>query len=132
MSVAWGPVDDMTLSFLTLIGPADERVLVSTNVNPNITQQQIQQALLGEGYTYTEQMVWRDADTGETLAESDFFPAMSPGILITPDYGGMIYEMLYNGHIMALQVAPATNATSTASMTSTTTTTTATTAAGQN
>ena len=107
MSVAWGPVDDMTLSFLTLIGLADERVLVSTNVNPNITQQQIQQALLGEGYTYTEQMVWRDADTGDTLAESDFFPAMSPGILITPGYGGMIYEMLYNGHIMALQVAPA-------------------------
>jgi hypothetical protein len=32
---------------------------------------------------------------------------MSPGILITPGYGGLIYDLLYNGHIMALQVAPA-------------------------
>jgi hypothetical protein len=29
---------------------------------------------------------------------------MSPGILVTLGYGGLIYEMLYNGHIMALQV----------------------------
>ena len=50
--------------------------------------------------------MWRDAATGRILAQSDFFPAMSPGILITPGYGGIIYEMLYNGHIMALQVAP--------------------------
>jgi hypothetical protein len=32
---------------------------------------------------------------------------MSPGILITPGYGGLLYEVLYNGDIMALQVAPA-------------------------
>jgi hypothetical protein len=31
MSVAWGPVDQRTISFLTLIGPPDQRVLVSTN-----------------------------------------------------------------------------------------------------
>ena len=41
------------------------------------------------------------------LSQSDFFPAMSPGILVTPGYGGVMYELLYNGHIMALQVAPA-------------------------
>jgi len=114
MSVAWGPVDQRTISFLTLIGSTDQRVLVSTNINPNATQQQLEQAAQGTDYTYTEQIVWRDASTGEILAESDFFPAMSPGILVTPGYGGMIYEMLYNGHIMALQVAPATNATSAA------------------
>jgi hypothetical protein len=107
MSVAWGPVDQRTISFLTLIGPTDQRVLVSTNINPNATQQQLEQAAQGTDYTYTEQIVWRDAATGKILAESDFFPAMSPGILVTPSYGGVIYEMLYNGHIMALQVAPA-------------------------
>jgi len=32
---------------------------------------------------------------------------MSPGILVTPGYDGVMYELLYNGHIMALQVAPA-------------------------
>jgi hypothetical protein len=92
---------------LTLIGPPDQRVLVSTNINPNATQQQLQQAAQGTDYTYTEQIIWRDAATGKILAESEFFPAMSPGILVTPGYGGMIYEMLYDGHIMALQVAPA-------------------------
>jgi hypothetical protein len=44
------------------------------------------------------------AATGKILVVSDFFPAMSPGILVTPGYGGVIYEMLYNGHIMALGV----------------------------
>lgn len=107
MSVAWGPVDQRTISFLTLIGQPDQRVLVSANINPNATQQQLEQGAQGTDYTYTEQIIWRDAATGNILAESDFFPAMSPGILVTPGYGGLIYEMLYNGHIMAPQVAPA-------------------------
>jgi hypothetical protein len=107
MSVAWGPVDQRTLSFLTLIGPKDNRVLVATNINPNATKQQLEQAVTLTAFTYTEQIVWCEADTGKILAQSDYFPAMSPGILITPGYGGLIYDMLYNGHIMALQVAPA-------------------------
>lgn len=108
MSVAWGgPVDQRTISFLTLIGPPDQRVLVSTNINPNATHQQLEQGAQGADYTYTEQIVRRDVATGSILVESDFFLAMSPGILVTPGYGGLIYEMLYNGHIMALQVAPA-------------------------
>jgi hypothetical protein len=92
---------------LTLIGPTDQRVLVSTNINPNATQQQLEQGAQGTDYTYTEQIIWRDAANGNVLAASDFFPAMSPGILVTPGYGGIIYEMLYDGRIMALQVAPA-------------------------
>jgi hypothetical protein len=107
MSVAWGPVDQRTISFLTLVGPTDQRVLVSTNINPNATQQQLEEGAQGTDYTYTEQIIWRDAATGNVLAASDFFPAMSPGILVTPGYGGIIYEMLYDGRIMALQVAPA-------------------------
>lgn len=105
MSVAWGPVDERTISFLTLIGPADKRVFVATNINPNATQQQLEQGAMGTA-TYTEQILWRDASTGKVLATSDYFPAMSPGILVTPGYGGLIYDMLYNGHILALQVAP--------------------------
>lgn len=107
MSVAWGPVNQRTISFFTLIGPPEKRVLVGTNINPDVTAQQLQQGALGTAYTYTEQIVWREAATGKILAESDYFPAMSPGILITPGYGGLVYELLYNGNIMALQVAPA-------------------------
>jgi len=107
MSIAWGPVDQRTISFFTLIGPPEKRVLVGTNINPNVTKQQLEQGALGTAYTYTEQIVWRDAATGKVLAQSDYFSAMSPGILVTPGYGGLIYELLYNGHIMALQVSPA-------------------------
>ena len=60
-----------------------------------------------QGNTYTEQIVWRDAATGKILAQSDFFPSMSPGILVTLGYGGIIYDMLNDDHIMALQVVPA-------------------------
>lgn len=51
---------------------------------------------------------------------------MSVGFEVWPGYGGLIYEGLQEGHIMALKVLPATNATSTTNTTSTTTT------AGQN
>ena len=57
MSVAWGgPVDQRTISFLTLIGPPDQRVLVSTNINPNATHQQLEQEAQGADHTYTEQI----------------------------------------------------------------------------
>jgi hypothetical protein len=107
MSVAWGPVTQRTSSFLTLIGPKENRVLVATNINPDITQKQLMQTLIGQGFNYAEQILWRDAASGKILASSDYFSAMSPGILITPGYGGLLYELLYNGNIMALQVAPA-------------------------
>lgn len=87
-------MNERTLSFLTLIGPADKRVLVGTNINA--TQQQIAQALVSQANTYTEQILWLDAATGKVLAHSDYFPAMSPGILVTPGYGGLIYDMLVN------------------------------------
>jgi hypothetical protein len=65
-------------------------------VNSRHAKQQIEQGASAKGYTYTEQIVWRDAATGKILAQSDFFPAMSPGILLTPGYGGIIYESLNN------------------------------------
>ena len=40
------------------------------------------------------------------LIQSDFFPPISPGILVIPGYCGLIYDMLYNGHIMDLQGSP--------------------------
>jgi hypothetical protein len=126
MTVAWGPVKETTSSFLTLIGPPDKRVLIGTNMNA--TKQQIMQSLTApspQAISYTEQILWRDAASGKVLAASDYFPAMSPGILVTPGYGGLIHEMLYNGHIMNLQVAPKiTNSNSTSGTTNSTSGTT--------
>jgi hypothetical protein len=54
----------------------------------------------------TEQVVWRNAATGVTLATSSVFSKMTPGILVTPGYAGIQYFLSYDGHIIALQVSP--------------------------
>ena len=65
--------------------------------------------------SYTERVVWRDAASGKVLAASDYFSGMSAGAPLTPGFGGLLYYMTFNGHIMALQVLPQpTNATSAA------------------
>jgi hypothetical protein len=46
------------------------------------------------------------SDTGEILAESDFFDPLPSGALITPGYGGRFYFLTTNG-FMVLQVLPA-------------------------
>lgn len=106
MSIAWGPVSQNTFSFLTLIGPANQRVLVATNFSTSLTQQQIAApGFVPSPSTWKEQIIWRDAAAGRILAESSYFSPMSQGILITPGYGGLMYDLLNDGHIMALQVA---------------------------
>jgi hypothetical protein len=98
LSVAWTQ-DQTTLSFTTLIGPADQRVLIGTDI-PIKRFQQLQ------SYT-TEAVVWRDAGTGAELARSSEFPKMTQGILVTPGYGGVQYFLTADGNIIGLQVGPA-------------------------
>jgi hypothetical protein len=95
LSLAWS-VDQTTLSFTTLIGPANARVLVGTNI-PVKTFQGL------KNYT-KEQVVWRSAGTGTELARSDYFDKMVTGILVTPGFGGLMYYLAYDGKLIALQV----------------------------
>jgi len=114
MSVAW-IVPQKTFSCTTLIGPANHRLLVGTNINPNATQTQL------NNLNYTEQVVWRDAATGKVLARSDYFAPMVPGNALEPGYGGLMYDLLSDNYIIALQVAPkaaSSNSTSTSATTS--------------
>ncbi|MFL6488408.1 MAG: hypothetical protein ACJ70V_02180 [Nitrososphaera sp.] len=105
MSLAWS-ANQSTLSWLTLIDDADQRVLVGTNISSNITNPlDLQSGPVGANYV--EQVVWRDADTGKLLAASDYFSPMVAGFEVWPGYGGLIYEGLNEGHIMALKVLPA-------------------------
>jgi hypothetical protein len=90
--------DQTTLSFTTLIGPQDHRVLIGTNIPIKFFKQL-------KKYT-TEQVIWRDAATGKELASSDQFPKMSAGILVTPGYAGLQYFLTASGHIIELQIAP--------------------------
>jgi hypothetical protein len=95
LSLAWS-VDQTTLSFTTLIGPANARVIIGTNI-PVKTFQGL------KNYT-TEQVVWRSADTGTELARSDYFDKMVTGILVTPGFGGLMYYLSQSGKLIALQV----------------------------
>jgi hypothetical protein len=97
LSAKW-TADQTTLSFTTLIGPADHRVLIGTNIPVKFFKQL-------KKYT-TEQTIWRDAATGKQLASSDQFPKMSAGILVTPGYAGLQYFLTASGHIIELQVSP--------------------------
>jgi hypothetical protein len=90
--------DQTTLSFTTLIGPEGKRVLIGTDIPIRFFKQL-------RSYT-TEQVVWRNAATGEELARSDELPKMSAGILVTPGYAGLQYFLTADGHIIALQVHP--------------------------
>jgi hypothetical protein len=97
LSTKW-TADQTTLSFTTLIGPSDHRVLIGTNIPIKFFKQL-------KKYT-TEQVIWRDAATGKQLASSDQFPKMSAGILVTPGYAGLQYFLTASGHIIELQVGP--------------------------
>jgi hypothetical protein len=117
MSIAWGPQEMKTFGWINAIGPPDHRVLVGTNMKVE-NESNIQPGPINA--TYTEQIMWRDADTGKLLAASDYFSPMSSGSQVTPGYGGLSYHVLIDGHIMALKVLPQTNATSSVAMTPTT------------
>ena len=69
--------------FMSPIGPADQRVLVETNMHPGTPNG-------------SHQVQWRNA-TSELLAASDYFSGMSLGAPPAPGYGGLLYYMTYNG-----------------------------------
>jgi len=104
LSVAWSQ-DQTTLSFTTLIGPKDARVLIGTDIPVKAFKQL-------KSYT-TEAVVWRNAQTGAELAKSSAFPKMTQGILVTPGYAGVQYFLTADGHIIGLQVTPAPPSTTT-------------------
>jgi hypothetical protein len=97
LSVAWS-TDQTTLSFTTLIGPADHRVLIGTDIPIKYFKQL-------KSYT-SEAVVWRNAQTGAQLARSSDLPKMSSGILVTPGYSGLQYFLSADGHIITLEVTP--------------------------
>jgi haloalkane dehalogenase len=98
MSVAW-TVEQTTLHFTTLVGPAHSRVLIGTD-KPDVNFFTIFN--LGALADMKEQVVWRDADTGRDLARSELLPAMTSGVLVTPGYNGVVYYLSLDGEIFEL------------------------------
>ncbi len=98
-------LDDMTTTFQPLFGPKDKRVLLLTNMKPNVEKEPIKAAFFTQNYT--EQLTWRDAATGKILAQSDFFGPLTGNSLTPPGFGGRVYFPTAVGKgFYVLQVMP--------------------------
>ena len=99
-------VDQVTMNFSTLVGPADERVFIATDfagVDPDLVDRNPLALALATG----EQVVFRNAATGEELARSGTLPRMSTGALVTPAPGGDVLYFGLDGDVVRLHVEPA-------------------------
>ncbi len=86
-----------TTEFLALIGPAQRRVLVGTDVP------------IGQvpGSNTNDWVVWRNAETGEEIARSPLLQSINDGTMVEPAYSGSMYFLAENGKIIELTVRPA-------------------------
>jgi len=85
-----------TIEFLALIGPAQRRVLVGTDVPSGQTP----------GSNTNDWVVWRNADTGDEIARSPLLRAVNGGTMVEPGYAGHMYFLAQDGHIIELTVRP--------------------------
>jgi hypothetical protein len=105
MSLAW-KVNQLSNLYITLIGPKDERVFVQTNQKPDEGVKVTELNPGPKGANYTEQIQWRDAQSGKLLAESGYYPPATAFAQVPPGYGGLIYDMLQDGRIVPMYVHP--------------------------
>jgi hypothetical protein len=93
-------VEQTTSVFMQLIGPADERVIMTSEL-VNISNRLTPVSILR---TTNEQVVFRNAATGEELARSGNLPRMSQGANISPGFGGRVYFPAVDGKIYEVSV----------------------------
>jgi hypothetical protein len=103
LKVEWSRPDWWTSDYFSMVGPADKRVPISQNINPDTKT-----ADIATGFNYTESVLWVDEATGETIAESEDGPSTAVGSLINVGYGGRYYTMGNDGSLFIYQVKPKT------------------------
>ncbi len=106
MNVAWSRGDWWSSDYFSMVGPADHRVLISQDISPDTKQVNI-----ATNYSYTESVLWADAATGRTIAQSAANPSTIIGSLINVGYGGRIYTMGNDGSLFIYQVQACKDAT---------------------
>ncbi len=106
MKEKWSRPDWWSSDYFTLVGPRDQRVLVSQNISADTTTVDI-----GAGFDYTETALWVNAETGKTLAESAVNPSTAPGSLVNIGYGGRYYTMGNDGSLFIYTVQSCKDAT---------------------
>ncbi|MCG3777277.1 MAG: hypothetical protein JW395_4155 [Nitrospira sp.] len=107
MKVVWSRPDWRNSDYFTLVGPTDERVLISQYIDPNTTFADVAQGLAANQLTYTESVLWANAATGTTIAQSQYNPATALGSLPNMGYGGRIYMMGNQGSVYIYKPVPA-------------------------
>jgi hypothetical protein len=109
MTVAWSRPDWRCSDYFSLVGPPDKRVILSQYINPSVGFDGAEQCAAGNtaaSCTYTESVLWADAATGTTLAQSDYNPSTFLGSLPNLGYGGRVYMMGYDGLIYIYEPVP--------------------------
>ena len=101
MKVQWSRPDWYSSDYFSMVGPKNQRVLVSQNINPDTTT-----ADIATGFDYTETVLWVNEATGKTIAESAPSPSTAVGSLINVGYGGRFYTMGNDGSLFIYQVEP--------------------------
>ena len=101
MKVEWQRQDITMGDYFAMIGPTNQRVLLTQNVLGNTPAK-----AFAENSNYQETLMWLDEKTGKTLADSTPHPATTTGSLINVGYGGRIYMMGTQGSLFIFQVAP--------------------------
>ena len=101
MKIKWSRPDWWSSDYFTMVGPKNERVLISQNIDPGTTT-----ADVATGFNYKETVLWVNEDTGKTITESASNPSTAAGSLINPGYGGRVYTMGNDGSLFIYQVKP--------------------------
>jgi hypothetical protein len=90
-------VDQTTTEFIAIIGPPEQRAIVGTD----IPGAQI------PGLNLEDEVVWRNAGTGEEIARSARLPAITSGTMVQPAYSGNMFYPGAAGALYKLLPAPA-------------------------
>jgi len=96
LQTAW-KVAQTTTEFIAVIGPPDQRVIVGSDI-PGAEL---------PGTNTEDEVVWRNAATGQAIARSARLPAMTSGTMVQPYYCGDMFYPGAAGSLYKLQPAPA-------------------------
>ena len=96
LQTAW-KASQTTAEFIAIIGPPNQRVVVGSNI-PG--------AQIPDANTQDE-VVWRNAGTGQEIARSARLPAMTTGTMVQPYYFGEMFYPSAAGSLYKLEPTPA-------------------------
>jgi hypothetical protein len=101
LSLAWKKTM-RTQAFTSLIGPADKRVFVASNMQSSTEPDPTKYDYGPKGANFTERYQWRNAATGRLLAASSYYTPKAEASQTPPGYGGLIYGLTNNGELLTL------------------------------